>query len=162
MLIIWLRTQLSYLNAYPSKFKMASAAILISKMVLPFLHYWTNPCQSSWEFGKFNLEHSRSVENPYAVKFNVAAATILKSESCCHFFTNKPLRTNLCGIVAKLIWTALYRQETQIHQKSKWRLPPSWIAKYFCKFFTIWPILTKLSADVANSMLNMQLLLLSP
>ena len=75
-------------------------------------------------------------------------------KSCCHFFTIKPLRINVGGNVANLIWNALYRQETQIHQKSIWRLPPSWIVNNFCNFFTIWPILTKLGGDVANSMLN--------
>ena len=73
-------------------------------------------------------------------------------KSCCHLFTIRPMRTNFDGNVVNLIWNALYRQEMQIHQKSRWRLPPSWIrwrlppswiSKNFCNSFTIWPILTK-------------------
>ena len=64
------------------------------------------------------------------------------------------MRTKFCGNVVNLIWNALNCQETQIHQKSIWRLPPSWIANNFCNLFTIWPILTRLGGDVANSMLN--------
>ena len=64
------------------------------------------------------------------------------------------MHTKCGGNVAHLIWNALYRQETQIHQKSRWRLPPSWIAKNVRNFFTIRPILTKLGGNVANSMLN--------
>ena len=141
-------------NAHSSKFKMAAAAILNFENVLPFLHYWTNPHQILWEYGKFNLKRNRYVKNPYSIIFNVAAAAILKSESCCHFFTIKPMCTKFYGNVANMIWNALYCQETQLHQKSRWRLPPSWISNNFCNFFTIWPILTKLGGDDANSMLN--------
>ena len=56
--------------------------------------------------------------------------------SCCLFFIIRPMRTKFGGNVVHLIWNALYRQETQFHQKSRWRLPPSRIAKNVCNFFT--------------------------
>ena len=74
--------------------------------------------------------------------------------SCCPLSTIRPMRTKFDMYVAHLIWNVLYRQETQIQQKSRWLLPPSLIAKNFRNFFTLWPILTKLGGDVANSMLN--------
>ena len=90
----------------------------------------------------------------------LTATAILNSEK---LFTIRPMRTKFGGNVAKLIWKTLYCQETQIHQKLRWRLPPSsirwrlppsWIAKNFCHFFTIWPILTKLGGVVVKSMSN--------
>ena len=58
MLIIWLRTRLSNENAHSLRFKMAAAAILNFKLVLPFIYYRTNPHQIWWKCWEFDIKRN--------------------------------------------------------------------------------------------------------
>jgi len=40
---------------------------------------------------------------------------------------------------------------------SRWRLPPSWIWKNCCHFFSIWPIVTKISGNIRTSIWNISM-----
>ena len=64
---------------------MAAAAIFNCEKLLPFLHYWTNPHQNWWEYGKFNSKCNHYVKIAYSTKFNVAAAAIMNSEKLLPF-----------------------------------------------------------------------------
>ena len=67
-------------NAYIPKVKMAAAAILYFKKMLPFLYYWTNPHQIYWECCESNMEYNCYVENAYLQQLKMAAAAIWNFE----------------------------------------------------------------------------------
>ena len=64
---------------------MAAAAILTFEKLLPFLNYWTNPRQISYESCNFNIEHNCYVKNENLPNFKITAAAILNFEKLLPF-----------------------------------------------------------------------------
>ena len=140
---------------------MAAAAILTFEKLLPFLHFWTNAHQIWWDYGKFNLECNHYLKNAFIklqcggdrhLEFRkVVAISIIFDQCAPNSVAMLRIWYGTHCIVEKC---KLTRSQDGGCRHLRLRLPPSWIAKNVCNFFTNWPILIKLGGDGANLMLN--------